>query len=214
MKIALSIENGTPQYLCSSCRKCTSVFGKSLSGIKNRGCCWYFPKFTLHEIARMSKSKEGLDTLKMILDNPGTTIYNYYIHAEGYFDKEGYEEYINSGQDDCDTIKDKSMFFRTCPFVEEGKGCKLHPMFRSYVCNFFICNEVLEETKKNCREEVDLYIKEMESYSRWLNWDNYSLEKYFLHKNLDLKNNFDEIIEELKQIDLEEYEYPQLLTIE
>lgn len=213
MKIELKIDKETPQYSYEGCMNCTSLFGKSLCSHKNRGCCWYFPKFTLHEIARMAKSKEGLETLDKILNNPKTEIYNYYIHAKGYFDEEKYNEFMRDEKAPYCFANDKTIFFRECPFVEEGKGCTIPPKFRSYVCNFFICEEVLEAARVNNDDKLDLYIREMNNYSKWIEWDNYSLEMYFLHKGITLKNGFNKIIEEFKNMELEEYEYPTLPEI-
>ena len=59
-KIFITNTEGTPQFGCSLCYKCNSIFGKSLCKVKNRGCCWYFPKFTLYDIQKMIKSEEGI----------------------------------------------------------------------------------------------------------------------------------------------------------
>ena len=94
-KIFLKDADGTPQFGCTSCYKCSSIFGKSLCKIKNRGCCWYFPKFTLYDIQKMVRTTEGIETLNMILKLPNVKIYNYYIHAVGSFDKDSYDKYID-----------------------------------------------------------------------------------------------------------------------
>ena len=118
VKVQLKFDQGNPQYDCSSCCNCQSIFGKSLCSIKNRGCCWYFPKFTLHEIHKMAIDKEGLSILNLIMNLPKVEVHNYYIHAIGYFDELGYKEYIiQSEEKDYANVRDKSIFFRACPFV-------------------------------------------------------------------------------------------------
>lgn len=212
IRIDLEIDQGIPQYGCTACWNCQSVFGKSLCSIKNRGCCWYFPKFTLYEIHKMAKTEEGLETLKNIISLPKTKIHNYYIHAEGYFDEAGYEEYIKNEYEYHIEVKDKTIFFRACPFVEAGKGCTLPKRYRNFVCNFFICDEVVKKVEDN--EEFKNYINERNSYVRWIEWENVSLEALFMEQKLNLVNNFDEIISILKDMPLREFEFEKLKPIE
>lgn len=211
IKIDLKVDEGIPQYGCSSCGNCKSVFANSLCSIKNRGCCWYFPKFTLYEIHKMVKGKDGLNTLKSILSVPKVDIYNYYIHAKGYFDKVGYKKYIKTEHVYDTDVKDKSMFFRACPFVKSGVGCTLPKRYRSYVCNFFICDEIIKKIEKH--DEFKNYINERNNYVRWIEWENYSLETFLIEKKLNLKNGFDEIVNILRDMPLREYKFKNLDSI-
>lgn len=254
-KIFLKISDGTPQFGCTSCYKCSSIFGKSLCEIKNRGCCWYFPKFTLYDIQKMIKSSEGLKTLNMILNLPNVKVYNYYIHAIGSFDMDSYNKYIdNAYTNDLNyasaeevneirnaiiseqeeyliyeeynrydltvkknihkprVINDVSMFFRTCPFVIEGKGCTLNEKFRTYICNFFICDEITDSIINN--EIFKKYIKERESYVRWIKWENSSLQSLLVNNKINLIDNFSEVIYILKETEFNEYEFPNLNEIQ
>lgn len=204
-RIYLKFDRGIPQYACTSCSSCRSVFGISLCSIKNRGCCWYFPKFTLHEIHKMAKSQEGLDILYSIRKLPGIRIYNYYIYVKGYFDEKGYKKFLESGHADKYDVEDKTVFFRACSFVRPGKGCTLPVRYRSYVCNFFICREATEKVEK-----YDLFkdfIKERDSYVSWIEWQNYSLEMLLREKGLTLAKDFDKVINTLKDIPLELCEF-------
>lgn len=207
----LNSDKDIPQYLCSECGKCTSLFSTSLCSKHNRGCCWYFPKFTLYEIHKMVKSDEGLAVLDKILKLPKVEIYNYYIHAVGFFDETLYNKFIKSS-DACNyNVHDKTIFFRECPFVEEGKGCTIKPQYRSYVCNFFICNEVLDKIKEN--PDYDSYIEERENFVRWIDWENTSMQMMFEKQHLNLIHNMDDIIKILKEMPLEQYEFPELNSI-
>lgn len=212
VKVHLKFDQGIPQYACSSCNNCYSVFGKSLCSIKNRGCCWYFPKFTLHEIHKMVRSKEGQKTLYSVLSLPKIRIYNYYIHAIGHFDEVGYKRYLESEQIHHINVADKSIFFRTCPFVKSGVGCTLPKKYRSYVCNFYICDEIIKDVEKY--DGFQNYIKERNSYIKWTQWENYSIEMLLREKGLNLVSNFDEVINLLENIPLENYEFPHLDPIE
>lgn len=210
--IYLKLEQGVPQYVYTGCGSCRSIFGKSLCSIKNRGCCWYFPKFSLHEIHKMAKNPEGTEILQNMRKLPGVVIYNYYIHAKGYFDEKGYKSFLESGQAYKYDVEDKSVFFRACPYVRPGKGCILPVEYRSCVCNFFICREAVEEVSGN--NSFEEYIKERDKYVRWIEWQNYSLEMLLKENGLTLAKNFDGVIEALKDISLEYYEFPQLPPLE
>ncbi|URZ03159.1 hypothetical protein [Clostridium felsineum] len=212
IKLYLKLDQGTPQYVCSSCGNCHSTFGKSMCKIKDRGCCFYFPKFTLYEIHKMTKSKEGFKTLKRIVKNEGTKIYNYYIHAKGYFDEEGYERHMTLEDHYDDGVHDKTIFFRACPFIKQNEGCTLPLQYRSYVCNFFICDEVKKVLEKS--HEFYNYVKECESYVRWIKWENESLRGILEEQNINLEDNFEGVINLLKDIPLENFEFRKLEKIE
>lgn len=210
-KVELKINKGIPQYMCDLCSHCDSLLGQSLCSDKHRGCCWYSPKFTLYEIHKMVKSEKGLAILKRILSMPKTIIYHYYIHAKGSFDKKAYNMYMLNEYKPYSEAKDKSIFFRTCPFVKSGEGCTLPAKYRSYVCNFFICDEVIN--KISHMEEYKKYIEERENYVRCIDWENYSLEMMLREKNINLEDNFDEVINVLKDLPFQQYEFPKLPEI-
>lgn len=212
LNISLKIDQGIPQYACSSCSSCCSIFGKSLCNIKDRGCCWYFPKFTLYEIHKMAISEEGLKVLDTILKLPETKVYNYYIHAKGYFDKEGYNEYLERGDTDAANVEDKTIFFRACPFINPGVGCNLPHKYRSYICNFYLCNEISRQAEQY--EVFKDYIKERNYYAKWIEWENRSLEMMLKEEGINLIQNFSEVLCLLKSIPIEEYEFPKLKPIE
>lgn len=120
--IYLSFNDGVPQYGCTLCGKCDTVFGKSLCSVKNRGCCWYYPKFTLYEIHKMVKSKDGLATLRKISNHPQIEIFNYYIHSKGYFDEENYNKFIESnGTSDLECATKEDIDYVNKNLFEEEK---------------------------------------------------------------------------------------------
>lgn len=212
-KIYVDFDEEIPRYACTSCFNCTSIMGESHCKIKNRGCCWYFPKFTLFEIQRMSKTLEGLQTLNTIIKTPSSTIYQYYIHTKGYFDSEGYSKYIHEEFHFRENLpKDSTIFFRACPFVIDSKGCTLPPKYRTHICNFFICDEIIKEAESN--DIYKKYIKERASYSRFVDWENSSLKRVLIENNTNLISNFEKTIKLLQSIPITEYEFPHLEPIE
>lgn len=211
-RIYLKLHDGTPQYVCTTCRHCTSIYGKSMCKIKNRGCCWYFPKFTLFEVHKMSKSSIGRKILNYIHNIKTAKVYNYYIHVKGYFDKIGFKKYLDTEECYENDVKDKSIFFRLCPFVKPKQGCTLPQQYRSYVCNFFVCDSVKKKLKKY--DEFKNYIRECNRYVRWIEWENCSLEHILEENKLNLIDDFKGAVELLSSIPLENCEVSNLKGIE
>lgn len=189
------------------------MMGKNLYGIENRGCCHYFPEFTLADIHRMVHFAGGLKALKTILGNPGTVINSYNIYAKGYFDEKGYKNYIESGNLlETGPLRDHTIFFRSCPFVEPGVGCILMPRFRTTVCNFFICREILE--RPDLQYEFKSYIEERSRYSRWIYRESAELQHLLAEKGVSLTSDFDMALKMLASIPLNIYEFPELPPVE
>ena len=109
-------------------------------------------------------------------------------------------------------IQDSTVFFRTCPFVRSGLGCTLPPRCRAYVCNFFICREVLENPEY--QHQIAPYLRERENYVRFLEWENNQLLRIIHEEGLTLRNNLKEVIDLLAKLPINQYEFPALEPIE
>lgn len=205
------MSEGVPQFICTACSNCHSLMGISMSTIQNRGCCSYFPKFELHDIHMLAKAAEGLEILDQIIAMPDIVIYNYYIHVKGYLDKAGCDQFKKSNLVSCYDVDDKSIFFRTCPFVKPGMGCTLPVKFRHFICNVFICREVVE--RAGYPELFQEYTEACSSYARWLKRENDSIEMLLRGEGLTLEGNFNDVIEYLKNLSIENYEFPELPEI-
>lgn len=206
MKLTVEFDENVPRYSCEGCYNCTSKIGTSLCEIKNRGCCYYYPKFNLVDIQRMAKSPAGKKVLNKILENKSTVVNNYYIHAIGYFDKEGYEDYVSNMLDESSW--DHSIHFKACPFVEPGKGCSIPPKYRTPICNFFICKEIKESTSS--QKNIESYERAAQNYWRYYDWENNNLTLALKEHNLSLKKDFNESLEFLANIESYDYEFPSL----
>jgi len=212
-KIYIENDLGVPQIACDICGKCDSIMGKSLCSIKKRGCCHYFPEFTLVDIQRMVVLDGGKEALDIILSNPGTIINHFNIFSKGKFEEEAYEKYISSGiQLETGNIKDHTIFFRTCPYVKPGSGCTLPVRFRTAVCNFFICQEILE--RPDLKEKFEPYLEERSRYSRWLYRENTILQHILTENGSDLISDFKGSLTLLSEIGLSVYEFPLLDPVE
>ena len=206
-KLYLNFDQGVPRYVCTGCSSCSSVMGNSMCSIKNRGCCSYFPKYSLLDIQRMAKAEEGLQILSTIISHPGTVVYQYTIHTKGFFDKTGYEEYMRSGQQlFTEDVNDQTVFFRACPFVRSGHGCTIPPVYRDFICNMFICAEIL--TQPSSIEAMKPYIDERSSYAGWVEWENSTLQHILCKNKINLDTDFHGTIEVLQKTSLSVYEFP------
>lgn len=211
--IFMDFDEGVPRIAYTGCSRCSSVIGVSLCKIKNRGCCSYFPKFYPVELQRMSLSGEGLAVLETILKVPEVEIYDDHIRAKGTFDAALHDKMLRGGLITMDGgIRDTTVFFRTCPFVKPGKGCFLQPRYRSYVCNFFICREVIE--KPLYHDQLEPYLRERDRYIRFLEWENNQLIQAMQRENLSVRKNLDDVLKFLSSLPVYHYEYPALSPVE
>ena len=103
---------------------------------------------------------------------------------------------------------DKSLFFKTCPFVENNKGCKIPVQFRSPVCNFFICNEIKSEV--NDLDLIEIYEKEALNYWKYYSWEDENLIHMLKENHTNLIKNFNKSLSLLKNTDISYYEFPIL----
>ena len=160
----------------------------------------------------MARTLEGLTFLNSIIQLPTREVEPFRIIAKGYFDRKSYNEYImGKNRLNISNIQDHSIFFKACPFVKSGFGCTLPPRYRTYVCNFFLCDEIIQSIKtKNCFE---VYIRERERYVRWIEWENTSLMKILQEYKVDLIKDWEGSIRILQDIPLNIYEFPKLHPI-
>jgi len=203
--IFVELDSNIPRYACTACNKCSSKFGHSLCYISNRGCCWYFPKFTLVEIQRMLKTDEGRGILEQIISNPNTVFYSSYIHAKGFFDELGYN--LWKTKPDAKYPEDSSYLFKACPFVKKDKGCILPPRYRTIVCNFYLCDELLSQTDQ---VQAEIYITERTRYASWFYRENRELESILRDNHVCLKTDRDQSFKILSSLEIYEYDFPIL----
>ncbi|NLO82650.1 MAG: hypothetical protein GX094_06285 [Clostridiales bacterium] len=210
--VYVDFDHEIPRYVYTGCANCSSVMGISMCSITNRGCCYYYPKYTLVDIQKMARTLEGLTFLNSIIQLPTREVEPFRIIAKGYFDRKSYNEYImGKNRLNISNIQDHSIFFKACPFVKSGFGCTLPPRYRTYVCNFFLCDEIIQSIKtKNCFE---VYIRERERYVRWIEWENTSLMKILQEYKVDLIKDWEGSIRILQDIPLNIYEFPKLHPI-
>lgn len=207
--VYVDFDEGVPRIAFTGCSRCTSLIGLSLCRIKNRGCCYYSPKFFPVEIQRMCHSEEGMKLLESIIRMPNTVIYDDHILVKSSYDFLLHQKMLKEGLVPLDgNVSDTSVFFRTCPFVRSGVGCTLPPRYRSYVCNFFLCSEIVDNP--DYQDILKPFIRERENYVRFLEWENNQLLMAMHQEGITMTGNFDTAVEFLKNTEIEQYDFPAL----
>jgi len=207
--IYIEFDENVPRLAYTGCSRCTSQIGMSLCRTKNRGCCYYSPKFFPVEIQRMCHSEQGMELLQSIIELPNSVLYDDHILVKGSYDYLLNQKMLKEGLVPTDgNVKDTSVFFRTCPFVRPGLGCTLPPRFRSYVCNFFLCSEIIDNPVY--KDMLKPYIRERENYIRFLDWENNQLIMAMHREGITLSRNFDAAVDFLKRTEINQYDFPNL----
>jgi len=207
--IYIDFDNGVPRLAYTGCYRCSSLIGVSLCKTKNRGCCYYFPKFYPVEIQRMCHSEDGMALLNNIISMPDAVIYDDHILVRGSYDIILHQKMLKDGLvSSNENVKDTSVFFRTCPFVRPGMGCTLPPRYRSYVCNFFMCSEIIDNP--NYKDRLEPYIRERENYVRFLEWENNQLIMAMREEDITFVKDFGAAAAFLKDTEINQYDFPKL----
>ncbi|MBZ4664097.1 MAG: hypothetical protein JG776_1812 [Caloramator sp.] len=193
-------ENNIPLFRCSICGKCEGFIESKSFINKNRGCCWYFPKYTLMDIKNIISigRKDFIRKLKK-LDN--VYISSFYLEVRGYFDEEGF----NKMDIDEDIDFDKKLFFRLCPFWQEN-GCKIDYKLRPHTCNLYLCREVIEL----CKQGYSEFSKERKDYFSYMIYFNELLKRELIENGLDLLKDFESTLEFIKKYEVPKFEPRQI----
>ncbi|WDC84462.1 hypothetical protein PL321_01260 [Caloramator sp. mosi_1] len=193
-------EDNIPLFRCSLCGRCDGFIESKSYINKNRGCCWYYPKYTLMDIKNIiSLGRE--DFIRELSTKENVYKSNYFLEVRGYFDEEGYKK-SNLKQDiDFDT----KLFFRLCPFWQEN-GCKIEFKLRPHPCNLYLCREVIEL----CKDGYSEFSKERRDYFSYMNYFNEVIKHELMEKRMDLTSDFEGTLDFIKNYQVPNFE-PRLL---
>lgn len=184
-KLEYSFIKNTPIFKSNFCGNCSSfVESTSYATIKNRGCCWYFPKYTLMDIKNVidSGSKEFIYEL---LNSKNSKVGQYYIISEGEFNEEKYSDYLKDMLDSNESLDfDSKLFFRLCPFAT-SKGCSIDFALRPHPCNLYLCREMLPM----CGEAYKEYSEERKDYYSYMNYFSDTLRYALIDEEVNLLKN-------------------------
>lgn len=199
--------NNTPIFKCNYCGHCNKeIEATSFTSIKTRGCCWYFPKYTLLNIKNiLSFNKE--DFIISLLHNKNSNISRYSIEVKGSFDEEAYNKFINENEQ-IEHSFDYKLFFRKCSFITD-KGCSLDFSLRPHPCNLYLCRNIIA----TCGKDYSSFSRERKDYFSYCNYYNECLEDALMDKNLDLISLPLSTLEFLKGISIPNFEPSKIDSI-
>lgn len=81
-----------PVIRCTMCGKCHDAIEAVSYVDKNRGCCWYFPKYNLFEIKNLIDNK-NIDFFYNILKMKNCSISQFHVEIKGLFKVKEYARY-------------------------------------------------------------------------------------------------------------------------
>lgn len=209
-KLEYEFCSNVPVYKCSFCGKCSSfVEATSYTRIKTRGCCWYFPKYSLIDIKNIIDSRNK-DFIYSLLNMENAEIHQYYINVNGEFNKNEYEEYLKETlhEDSEASDFDQKLFFRLCPFATIN-GCRISFDLRPHPCNLYLCREVIDTCGKDYKE----LSKERKDYYSYCNYYSDTLKYALMDNNVDFVKDPFKSIEILEETEISGFEFNTLKPI-
>lgn len=209
-KLEYEFNNNSPVFKCSFCGNCGSfVESTSYTSIKTRGCCWYFPKYSLMDLKNIIDSGNKSFIYKL-LNMRNSEIHQYHINVNGEFNKEKYEEYLKESfyEDSEDSDFDPKLFFRLCPFATT-KGCSIPFDLRPHPCNLYLCREVINA----CGEDYKDFSKERKDYYSYCKYYSDTLKYALMDNGVDLESDPFKAIDILQDTEIPGFEFKHLSPI-
>lgn len=203
--ISYEVTNNTPIFKCSFCNNCTSMESTNMLGIK-RGCCFYFPKYSLIDIKNITNFKE--DFLFKLITKKNVIIHDYFLEVKGTFDKTAYSRFIkNSTEEELSKYGsfDTRLFFKKCFFITPN-GCSIDFRLRPHQCNLYLCRKLSESSNHSYAK----YSRERKDYFAYCNYINTMLIQYLRENFLTLKNNFKQSVNFLEKIKIDNFFFSKL----
>lgn len=196
--LSCEFKDNIPVFHCDTCGNCKD-FIESISYIGlNRGCCWYFPRYTLMDIKNIINIGK-IDFIYSLIKNANSKISQYFIEVHGFYDSIKHKVYCKNNNPQLDF--DSKLFFRVCPFVGK-KGCTIDFQLRPHPCNLYLCREIIKKSgesyKKYCRERKDYY--------SYCNYFNDSLKYELMDKDIHFLKDFSKSLKIIKSFNIPSYE--------
>lgn len=202
------MHDNIPVFKSNLCGKCTNMLeSTSYASAMNRGCCWYFPKYTLVDIKNIL-SIDKKDYLLSIIKNDFCTMNSYSFELKGYFNKNSYEQYMNHKEHKNQSDFDEKLFFKICPLAAK-KGCSIDFSLRPHPCNLYLCREIVNI----CKNQYENYKKERKDYFAYCNYFDEVLREELDCNNINLINDFDKSLAAIENYDLPLFEPRSLAPI-
>lgn len=200
-------KNNIPVFRCNFCGKCNNVLESTSKIHINRGCCWYFPKYTLVDIKNILDNGRK-DFILKLLKNPNSHISQYHIQVKGLFDEKNYNQYMLKTITSDNEKFNHKLFFRACPFIGP-KGCTLDFSIRPHPCNLYLCRTVINLASR----DYDDYKEERKDYFSYCNYFDESIEHELLQNHVNLISNPLKCLDIIEKFDLPKFQFRNLKEI-
>lgn len=193
--LTYKFQKNIPIFKCDFCGKCDGFLeSTSKCDIKNRGCCWYFPKYNLVDIKNILNLNEESFIYK-ICNMKNSYVSQYHIRINGKFFKDDYNKYILYGNE-ISGFKTK-FFFRICPFFGKDK-CSLDFSLRPHPCNLYLCRKIIDW----CKDKYNSYSEERKDYYAYCNYFDESIKQSLIEAKTDLSKNIKKSLDIIKKFDM------------
>lgn len=197
--LSYEFHNNIPVFKSNFCGKCSGVLeSTSLINETMRGCCWYFPKYTLVDIKNIV-SHGRIDFIYSLLRLQNSHISQYFIEVIGRFDNQSFLNYSHTTENNKDF--DNKLFFRLCPFCG-FHGCSIDFSLRPHPCNLYLCRTMIE----NCKESYLPFSKERKDYYSYCNYFNESIKQELKYNSIDLITNPDASLSVIDSFEMPAFE--------
>jgi len=194
-----------PVFKCTLCGSCSGIETENHLGL-NRGCCFYFPKYTLITLRKIaSHDRAFLDWLHR---HPDAVIDDYELVIRGDFDSIAHDDFLRQLTDE---VRERyrhfetSLLFRKCRFVSE-KGCAIAFNLRPHPCNLYLCRGVIDR----CGDAVRDFARERKDYFAYCHYMNGLLEEALRSQDLTLKSDFQKTIDMLLATPVDSFSFSEL----
>lgn len=204
--LSCEFKNNIPVFHCNICGKCKG-FTESTSYIAiNRGCCWYFPKYTLMDIKNIITIGK-IDFIYSLLKSTNSIISQYFIQVHGFYNENRYKLYKENNITNSNF--DSKLFFKACPFIGKN-GCTINFGLKPHPCNLYLCREVIKGAGNLYKD----YSMERKNYYSYCNYFNESLKYELMDNHADLLNYTSRTLEIIEASDVPNYEPIKLPVIQ
>lgn len=194
-----------PLIRCTMCGKChDAIEAVSFVG-KNRGCCWYFPKYNLFEVKNLIDNK-NTDFLYKIIKMKNCTLSQFHFEIKGLFKVKEYSKYEKNVF--MDGNFDNKLFFRLCPFFGEN-GCTIDYTLRPYPCNLYLCRNAI----KLASGDYIHYSRERKDYASYAAYFNEAIKYELISKKTDFLSDMEKSADVITKFNMPKFEPRKLKAI-
>lgn len=197
--LSYEFHDNIPVFKSNFCGKCSGVLeSTSLVNRTMRGCCWYFPKYTLVDIKNII-SHGRIDFIHSLLKLEYSHISQYFIEVTGRFDSESFFNYSRTVENMPDF--DNKLFFRLCPFCGTH-GCNIDFSLRPHPCNLYLCRTMIEK----CNDSYLPFSKERRDYYSYCNYFDESIKQELKYNRVDLISNTEASLSVIENFEMPDFE--------